>query len=211
MKINKLLLILFVLINNISLAQNNTTAINEVKTEAGTVRGKNDNGILIFKNIPYAAPPVGKLRFAAPAKHLPWTETLDATISGPTPPNPAPNPGVIDDEPMRGSGWIKGDDYLTANIWTPDTKAKALPVMVYIYGGAFVLGASDVPIFDGTNFAKKGVVLVSFNYRLGIEGFLKINGVPTNIGIRDQIAALQWVKNNISSFGGDAENVTIFG
>ena len=211
MKINKLLLILFVLINNISLAQNNTTAINEVKTEAGTVRGKNDNGILIFKNIPYASPPVGKLRFAAPAKHLPWTETLDATISGPTPPNPAPNPGVIDDEPMRGSGWVKGDDYLTANIWTPDTKAKALPVMVYIYGGAFVLGASDVPIFDGTNFAKKGVVLVSFNYRLGIEGFLKINGVPTNIGIRDQIAALQWVKNNISSFGGDAENVTIFG
>ncbi len=76
---------------------------------------------------------------------------------------------------------------------------------------AFIIGSSNVALFDGTNFAKKGVVMVSFNYRLGIEGFLKINGVPTNIGIRDQIAAIQWVHDNIAAFGGDPDNVTIFG
>lgn len=106
---------------------------------------------------------------------------------------------------------MKGDDYLTTSIWTPDASAKRLPVMVFIHGGAFVLGTSNVPLFNGTQFAKKGVVLVSINYRLGIEGFLKIDGVPSNLGIRDQIAALRWVKANIAGFGGDPDNVTIFG
>ena len=181
-----------------------------VQTESGKVRGKVNENISVFKNIPYAAAPVGNLRFAAPVKHLPWQDVRDAIQSGPTSPNPKPRSHVIED-PTTITGWIKGDDYLTANIWTPDTKGKSLPVMVYIYGGAFVLGASDIPIFEGTNFAKKGVVMVSFNYRLGIEGFLKIDGVPTNIGIRDQIAALKWVQDNISAFGGDPKNVTIFG
>lgn len=181
-----------------------------VKTEAGEVRGKLNENILIFKNIPYAAAPVGNLRFAAPSKHAPWQGVRDAIQSGPTPPNPKVKEGIMDD-PTTSMGWVKGDDYLTANVWTPDVKGKPLPVMVYIYGGAFVLGASDIPIFDGTNFAKKGIVLVSFNYRLGIEGFLKIDGVPTNIGIRDQIAALKWVRDNISAFGGDPNQVTIFG
>ena len=182
-----------------------------VKTEAGKVQGKLSKSIAIFKNIPYAAPPVGNLRFAAPVKPIPWNDIRDAIKSGPTPPNPNPKAGDIDDKPTLGNGWVKGDDFLTANVWTPDVNGNRLPVMVYIYGGAFVLGASDVPLFDGTNFAKKGVVMVSFNYRLGIEGFLKINGVPTNIGIRDQIAALKWVQDNISAFGGDPGNVTIFG
>lgn len=83
--------------------------------------------------------------------------------------------------------------------------------MLYIHGGAFVIGSSYVAWFNGTNFAKKGVVMVSFNYRLGIEGFMKINGVPANIGIRDQIAAMQWVHDTIAAFGGDPDNVTIFG
>ncbi|MEJ7586613.1 MAG: carboxylesterase family protein [Ferruginibacter sp.] len=111
-----------------------------------------------------------------------------------------------------GKGWIKGDEFLTVNVWSPRVAAgNPLPVMVYIHGGAFVIGTADVPVFDGTNFAKKGVVLVTLNYRMGIEGFLKIPGVPTNIGIRDQIAALHWVQDNIAAFGGDAANVTLFG
>lgn len=211
MKKNMLVLFFFLFISRLSIAQNVSNSFVEVKTEAGIVRGKDSSGVAVFKNIPYAAPPVGKLKFAAPEKHLPWSEVRDAVNSGPTSPNPPLKEGIIDDKPTLGKGWVKGDDYLTANVWTPGVNSKLLPVMVYIYGGAFVLGASDVPLFDGTNFAKKGVVMVSFNYRLGIEGFLKINGVPSNIGIRDQIAALQWVKNNINGFGGDPENVTIFG
>lgn len=182
-----------------------------VQTQAGKVQGKSVNGISIFKNIQFAAAPVGNLRFAAPVKPVPWEVTRDAITSGPTPPFPTSKEGDIDNKPVFGNNWVKGNNYLTTNVWTPDTKGNRLPVMVYIYGGAFVLGASDVPLFDGTNFAKKGVVMVSFNYRLGIEGFLKINGVPTNIGIRDQIAALKWVQDNITAFGGNPDNVTVFG
>lgn len=206
-----LIAVLVVLVSDLVNAQGVLVNNIVVKTMAGKVRGRLTNGIIIFKNIPYAAPPVGKLRFAAPVKPLPWNDIRDAIKSGPTPPNPTPKAGDIDNRPTLGKGWVKGDDFLTANVWTPEVKGSHLPVMVYIYGGAFVMGASDVPLFDGTNFAKKGVVMVSFNYRLGIEGFLKIDGVPTNIGIRDQIAALKWVQNNIAAFGGDSGNVTIFG
>ncbi len=191
-------------------AQSNTEENVIVKTEAGKVRGQVANGIAIFKNIPFAAAPVGDLRFAAPVKPTPWDGIRDAIKSGPTAPYPKSNESEIDDKPTY-PGWVKGDDYLTTNVWTPDVNGKRLPVMVFIHGGAFILGSSDVPLFDGSNFAKKGVVMVSFNYRLGMEGFLKIKGVPTNIGIRDQIAALKWVQDNITAFGGDSENVTIFG
>ena len=213
MKKNNLLLIasLTVFASYSVTAQNSSADNIIVKTEAGKVRGKLSKGIAIFKNILYAAPPVGNLRFAAPVKPIPWNDVRDAIKSGPTPPNPTPKAGDIDGSPTLGNGWVKGDDFLTTNVWTPDVNGNRLPVMVYIYGGAFVMGASDVPLFDGTNFAKKGVVMVSFNYRLGIEGFLKINGVPSNIGIRDQIAALKWVQENIAAFGGDPGNVTIFG
>ena len=183
-----------------------------VQTESGKVRGKTTNGISVFKSIPYAAPPVGELRFAAPVKPKQWDGVRNAIKFGPTPPSPFQHKKEgIDETPVYGKGWVKGDDFLTANVWTPDVNAKKLPVMLYIYGGAFIIGSSNVALFDGTNFAKKGVVMVSFNYRLGIEGFMKINGVPTNIGIRDQIAAMQWVHDNIAAFGGDPENVTIFG
>ena len=213
MKKNNLLLIasLTVFASYSVTAQNSSADNIIVKTEAGKVRGKLSKGIAIFKNILYAAPPVGNLRFAAPVKPIPWNDIRDAIKSGPTPPNPTLKAGDIDGSPTLGNGWVKGDDFLTTNVWTPDVNGNRLPVMVYIYGGAFVMGASDVPLFDGTNFAKKGVVMVSFNYRLGIEGFLKINGVPSNIGIRDQIAALKWVQENIAAFGGDPGNVTIFG
>lgn len=181
-----------------------------VTTEAGKVRGRIVNGISVFKSIPYAAPPVGNQRFAAPVKHQPWNNIRDALVKGPTAPFPLPKKGDIDDKPTFADGWVKGNDFLTNNIWAPDVNGK-LPVMVFIHGGAFVIGTSDVPLFDGTSFAKKGVVMVSMNYRMGIEGFLKIKGVPTNIGIRDQIASLHWVKDNIAAFGGDPDNVTVFG
>ncbi|GAB3643083.1 carboxylesterase/lipase family protein [Spirosoma arcticum] len=180
-------------------------------TEAGPVMGQRLNGINTFKNIPYAAPPVDELRFAAPAKHKPWTGVRDARQTGPTAPFPTQPDGDMDGKPVFGAGWVKGDDYLTTNIWTPGEAGQRLPVMVFIHGGAFVLGTGNGPLYDGTQLAKKGVVSVSLNYRLGIEGFLKIKGVPSNLGIRDQLAALQWVRDNIAQFGGDPANVTIFG
>ena len=180
-------------------------------TAAGQVRGKRAGEVLVFKSIPYAAPPVGALRFAAPVPHQPWAGVRDATQSGPTAPFNLPPAGVMDDQPVFGAGWVKGDDYLTTNIWTPALTGPARPVMVFIHGGAFVLGASDVPLYDGAALAQKGVVLVSLDYRLGVEGFLKIKGVPSNLGIRDQLAALRWVQANIASFGGDPANVTVFG
>ena len=191
-------------------AQNNDGGL-VAATEAGQVRGQRVGEVLIFKSIPYAAPPVGALRFAAPAPHQPWTAVRDATTGGPTAPFNSPPAGAMDNQPVFGAGWVKGDDYLTTNIWTPALSGPARPVLVYIHGGAFVLGASDVPLYDGTGFAQKGVVMVSLNYRLGIEGFLKIKGVPSNLGIRDQLAALRWVQANIARFGGDPANVTICG
>ncbi len=180
-------------------------------TESGQVRGQRMEDVLVFRSVPYAAPPVGELKFAAPARHEPWTGVRDATRSGPTAPYNLPPAGPIDSQPVFGAGWVKGADYLTSTIWTPALTGPARPVLVFIHGGAFVLGAGDVPLYDGTAFAKKGVVLVTINYRLGIEGFLKIKGVPSNLGIRDQLAALRWVRANIANFGGDPGNVTIFG
>lgn len=182
-----------------------------VRIESGRLRGQEHDGIFVFKSIPYAAPPVGNLKFALPAKPKAWDGVRDATQSGPTAPFNVPKEADIDSKPVFGDGWVKGADYLTTNVWTPTLEQKRLPVLVFIHGGAFVIGASDVPLYDGRAFAKKGVVLVSVNYRLGIEGFLKIKDVPTNLGIRDQIAALQWVRDNIAAFGGDPTNVTIMG
>lgn len=202
------------LLNFTRLSAQVTTADNDdlvVITQSGKVKGSMLNGVMVFKSIPYAAPPVGEHHFAIPAPHLPWQGTRDATKQGPSAPFPKQAAGDIDDTPTLGKGWIKGDDFLTTNVWTPATGDKHLPVMVYIHGGAFVIGTSDVPLFDGTAFAKKGVVMVSLNYRMGIEGFLKIPGVPSNLGIRDQIAALKWVQDNIAAFGGDKDNVTVFG
>ena len=182
-----------------------------VTTQSGKVKGRLLNGLIVFKSILYTAPPVGEYYFAIPAPHPPWQGIRDATKQGPTAPFPKQEAGDIDDTPTIGEGWIKGNDFLTTNVWTPATGDKHLPVMVYIHGGAFVIGTTDVPLFDGTAFAKKGVVMVSLYYRMGIVGFLKIPGVLSNLGIRDQIAALKWVQDNIAAFGGAKDNVTVFG
>lgn len=179
-----------------------------VHTKSGPVRGHIRDGIASFLGIPYAASPTGELRFAAPVPHEPWTDVLDATTFGPTPPKPAyPAPfDTLLEEPD-----IPGEEWLNLNVWTPAERSGDLPVMVWIHGGAFANGNSAVPWYDGRSFAKAGVVLVSINYRLGVDGFALLPDAPANRGLLDQIAALEWVRDNISAFGGNAANVTIFG
>src|SRR5215472_16086077 len=174
-----------------------------VKTSRGAVLGVVEEGVAAFKGIPFAAPPVGPRRFVAPLPPQPWDGVREARAFSPTPPQVDLSsqrfPG-LDLSPISGESWRKGDDYLTVNVWTPDPGTQGLPVMVFIYGGAFVLGGSSTALYNGRAFARDGVVLVSFNYRLGVEGFLPLPGGKTNVGLRDQIAALTWVQENISSF-----------
>jgi para-nitrobenzyl esterase len=179
-----------------------------VRTASGLVRGRRDAaGIAAFRGIPFARPPVGDLRFAAPRPVRPWDGVRDAAVFGPAPPQsafaitpaPAPAPGT---DP---------DDWLTVNVFTPDPGAAGLPVMVWIYGGAYRAGASSLPGYDGTPLARRGVVLVTFNHRIGVEGYAHLPGVPANRGLLDQVAALRWVRENIAAFGGDPGRVTVFG
>jgi para-nitrobenzyl esterase len=185
-----------------------------VKTRSGAVQGALEQSVVTFKGIPYAAPPIGSRRFVAPVAPVAWDGVRMASAFSPTPPQVDLSaqrfPG-LDLGPISGESWRKGDDYLTVNVWTPDSGARGLPVMVFIFGGAFVAGGSSTTLYSGSAFAQGGVVLVSFNYRLGIEGFLPLAGGQTNVGLRDQIAALTWVQENIAAFGGDPQNVTIFG
>ena len=179
-----------------------------VATKYGTLRGQLHDGVASFLGIPYAASPTGSRRFKAPMPPESWTGVRDALAYGPTPPKPDyPSPfDTLFAEPN-----IAGDDWLNLNVWTPDPEATDLPVMVWIHGGAFANGNSAIPLYDGHAFARDGVVLVSINYRLGVDGFALLPDAPANRGLLDQIAALEWVRDNISSFGGDPGNVTIFG
>jgi para-nitrobenzyl esterase len=189
----------------------------KVKTKAGAVRGaiNSDGTVRIFKGIPFAQPPVGPLRWKAPQPVTAWAGTREATAFGPR----CMQGNVYGDMNFRDSG--PSEDCLYLNVWAPmaATKRTPLPVMVWIYGGGFVAGASSEPRQDGEVLAKKGVVVVSFNYRLGIFGFFAHPGLARetgrngsgNYGLLDQAAALAWVQQNIKAFGGDPANVTIFG
>jgi para-nitrobenzyl esterase len=176
----------------------------EARTTSGAVRGRQEDGIAVFRGIPFAQPPVGELRFAAPGAPEKWPGTRDAFEFGPPPPQS--RTGRI--APTHAA---TGDDWLTVNVWSPDPGAAKLPVMVWVYGGAYVAGYSGDPVYDGKRLARLGVVLVSFNYRVGMEGFAQLEGAPANRGLLDQVAALAWVRENIASFGGDPDNVTVFG
>jgi para-nitrobenzyl esterase len=176
----------------------------EAGTASGAVRGRREDGIAVFRGIPFARPPVGELRFAAPAEPEKWPGTRDASEFGP----PPPQPGTGRIAPAQAA---KGDDWLTVNVWSPDPGAAKLPVMVWVYGGAYVAGYSGDPAYDGKRLARLGVVVVSFNYRVGMEGFAQLEGAPANRGLLDQVAALRWVQDNVASFGGDPGNVTVFG
>lgn len=183
----------------------------------GALRGVAANGVDSFKAIPYAAPPVGPLRWRAPQPMKPWTGVRDAARFGrscmqaPMPFDSAPAPRPFN------------EDCLTLNVWTPKDRAGPLPVMVWIHGGGFTNGGSGAAVFNGANLARQGVVVVTLNYRLGRFGFFAHPALTAerdaawpdeplgNYGLADQIAALQWVRRNIAAFGGDAGNVTLFG
>ena len=180
------------------------------QTSSGWVEGDCSEGICRFLGIPYAAPPEGRNRFREPQPIEPWQGVRDATRPGPSSWQELKPFPQIDVTPLVGDGYERGADYLTLNVWAPEGGDK-LPVMVFIHGGGFIVGSKDAPINDGTAFARSGVVCVAINYRMGIDGFLPIPGVPTNLGLRDMIAGLRWVKENIATFGGDPSNVTVFG
>ena len=184
-----------------------------IKIDQGVLNGETEDDVQVFKNIPFAAPPVGDLRWRAPQPGPSWAGARDATEFGPI----CPQNQHIN---MFTPKLPQSEDCLSLNVWTPNTTTAAkLPVMVWIYGGAFVTGGSAIPIYDGTDLAKHGVVVVSFNYRLGELGFFAhpalandyIDEARGNFGLLDQIAALKWVQKNIATFGGDPNNVTIFG
>ncbi|MFI6743881.1 carboxylesterase/lipase family protein [Nonomuraea sp. NPDC050451] len=182
-----------------------------VTTAQGAVRGLRRGDVAAFLNIPYAAPPRGADRFAPPQPREPWDGVRDATVPGPNAPQSERKLGSVDMSPYFGPGWSRGEDYLTVNVWTPAADGGDLPVMVFVHGGGFVAGSTRSAMYDGSAFARDGVVLVTLNYRLGIAGFLDIPGAPANRGLLDVVAALRWVQENIAAFGGDPHNVTLFG
>ena len=188
----------------------------QVRTEAGTVEGSAspDGKVQIFRGIPYAAPPVGKLRWKEPQPVAKWEGVRKATEFGAR----CMQGNVFGDMVFRDAA--PSEDCLYLNVWTPNASAEAkLPVMVWIYGGGFQAGATSEPRQDGEQLARKGVVVVSMNYRLGIFGFFShveltqesSHHASGNYGLLDQAAALEWVRHNIAGFGGDPGNVTIFG
>ncbi|WP_405791987.1 carboxylesterase family protein [Streptomyces sp. NBC_00029] len=181
-----------------------------VRTAAGVVEGRTGPvGTAVFLGIPYAAPPVGALRFAAPAPPAAWDGALDVGAYGPTAPK-VPYPDTF--AALLPDPVVPGDGCLNLNVWTPDASPGArLPVMVWIHGGAHTRGSSAVPVYDGSAFARDGIVLVSVNFRLGVLGYGLFPDAPANRGLLDQIAALEWVRDNIGAFGGDPDRVTVFG
>ncbi|WP_372344892.1 carboxylesterase/lipase family protein [Streptomyces sp. KL116D] len=178
-------------------------------TRQGAVRGRTENGISAFLGVPYAAPPFGPRRFAAPAPAEPWTGERDATAYGPTAPKAPYTPPF---DALIPETDVPGEDCLNLNVWTPEPGPGArLPVMVWLHGGSFSNGSANSSGYRGDSFARDGVVLVGVNYRLGTDGFLHLPGAPDNRGLLDQIAALEWVRDNIAAFGGDPDRVTVFG
>jgi para-nitrobenzyl esterase len=186
------------------------SALGPIKTSSGLVSGAGAE-LSVFKGIPYAAPPVGELRWKPPVAPQSWTGVRAAVEFGFACPQPAFAPWVLPKQ---------NEDCLTLNVWTPAKKAgQKLPVMVWIHGGGFFVGAGSQSIYDGEALARRGAVVVTFNYRLGVLGFLAHPALTResphqssgNYGLLDQIAALQWVHDNIAAFGGDPKRVTIFG
>ena len=196
--------------------------LREAIVEGGKVRGIYGNNPIytVFKGIPYAAPPVGELRWKAPQPVIPWEGTKICYEYG-----AIAEQSVRFDEPLYGREFFqntdpRGEDCLYLNVWTPAKSAdEKLPVFFWVHGGGFFGGAGSEPEFDGEGFCKRGVIMVSINYRLGALGFMahpllsaeNEKGISGNYGLLDQIAALKWTKNNIAAFGGDPENITIAG
>jgi para-nitrobenzyl esterase len=185
----------------------------DTRLHDGTVHGLRGDGVIAYKGMPFAAPPIGNLRWRPPQPVTPWQGVRDAVAFRH---DCSQEPFPYDSAPSKADF---NEDCLYVNVWKPANSGKRTPVMVWIYGGGFVNGGSSPLVYDGSAFAKSGVVLVSFNYRVGTFGFFahpalsaeQPNAVLGNYGLMDQIAALQWVHRNIAAFGGDPGNVTVFG
>ncbi|MFX1305086.1 MAG: carboxylesterase/lipase family protein [Promethearchaeota archaeon] len=178
-----------------------------VEVNCGKINGYTKNNLQIFKGIPFAEPPIGDLRFSPPQAKKPWDGVLETTKFG-----PCAFQGYTTLEEVVGKLRSESEDCLTLNIWTPAIDNKKRPVMFWIHGGAFIMGGSRAPTYDGANLAQLGnVVIVTINYRLGAFGYLFIPSITANVGQLDQILALKWVYDNIAKFGGDPDNITIFG
>ena len=183
----------------------------EVTVAEGRLRGRRDGDIAAFLGVPYAAPPFGEGRLRPPRPAVPWAGVREAAEFGPTVPKTDYWPTLV---PFFPEVSIPGEECLNVNIWAP-AGGKDLPVLVWIHGGAFTNGSNSLAEYDGAAWARDGVVFVSVNYRLGAEGFLYTGDSPDdirgNLGLLDQIAALEWVRDNIAAFGGDPERVTVAG
>jgi para-nitrobenzyl esterase len=179
------------------------------RTAQGTLRGSVEDGVCVFRGVPYAAPPVGALRFRPPQPVQPWTGERDATRHGPVPPQPPSRLRAA----MGDFDRPQGEDCLTLTIATPAADAGRRPVIVWLHGGAFWTGAGSLDWYSGVPMARAGdVVVVGVNYRLGALGFMHLPGVsPANLGLHDQFAALEWVSEQIAAFGGDPDNITVCG
>ncbi len=189
-----------------------------VETPSGRVEGKAQHDVLAFLGIPYAAAPVDKLRWRPPERRPAWTGVRPAHGAGASAPQGSPAGRLVGSMIGVPSG-NQGEDCLHLNIWTPGPEGAPRPVLVWIHGGAFVMGSGATPLYWGSRLAKRGdLVVVSLNYRLGALGFLDARGLASgheppaaNLGLLDQIAALEWIRDHIEAFGGDPEQVTIFG
>jgi len=179
-----------------------------IRLKDGAVRGRVESGVAAFLGIAYAAPPFGANRMRPPQPVQAWEGERDATAFGPTAPKGDYPPQYAR---LFPEVVIPGEDCLNLNVWTPDVNAAGLPVLVWIHGGSFMNGSGSVGAYDGTAFARDGVVCVTINYRLGAEGFLFLDDGVANLGLLDQLAALQWVQGNIAAFGGDPGRVTVAG
>ena len=179
---------------------------NKVKTNYGELQGYKDNEIEVFKGIPYASPPIKEKRFIKPFPPEPWEGIFNATEFGPISPQ-VPYYFTQKPHPPQSEA-----DCLTLNIWTPSCDNKRRPVMFWIHGGGFTNGNASRPSFNGIHLSKRGnIIVVSINYRLGILGNLYVPDITSNAALLDLVASLKWVKENIEFFGGDPDNVTIFG
>ena len=178
-----------------------------VKTPLGTLRGRQADGVFAFLGVPYAAPPFGANRLRPPRPVEAWSGVRDATSIGAEPPQVAPpDTGGAVAAPEHAA---IAEDCLNLNVWTPDPGSAGLPVMVWIQGGMFEI--STTASYNGSHFARDGVVCVVINWRVGADGFLYLADGTANLGLLDQVAALEWVRENIAAFGGDPANVTVFG
>ena len=191
-----------------------------VKTSGGLISGSYEDSVFIFKGVPYAAPPVGDLRWKAPQPVTRWEDTLKCVAFGASAVQNDPKPFMMWSEEFITPPQPLSEDCLFLNIWSgARTASDRLPVFVWIHGGAFNSGSGACAIYDGAAMAKQGIVFVSINYRLGVFGFLahpeltreSERSASGNYGLMDQVAALQWIKENIQAFGGDPAKVTIGG